>query len=212
MKTALAPKEKALSKSEAAKLRDGILEDIRSVEGRMIAAAIKLDKFVRGQGWTPLGYDSLSAWRDAEIETREFYNLRNVGRLLEAGIEPEAVEKMRLTNINTMVRSLPEKAWVQPEWKAAATELPVGAFEEKARKEAQKAGTEWEYSVRRGFALPKSLADKWDMALRVAEAVDGAARMDERIEAIVSCYLDSPSEMPGKSKQQAFEAAFGDGQ
>ncbi len=195
----------ALTRAEAQKLRDGIVEDFKAAEGRLVEAAIKLDKFVRGEGWVPLGYDTMTDWREKEMNFTQFYTLRHVLRLLEAGVSTDKIQRMSLTNIDTMVRQLPEARWKESAWQKAAADMPVTDFKAKAVAAAEEAGTVQEEIQRRGFPGPKSLVEKWDLALKVAETVDGARRIDERVDAIVSAYLNGQGGRPGKSRLQQYE-------
>jgi len=205
LKIAKPEEQKLLSKSEATKLRDGMLDDFKAAGSRLIAAAIKLDQIVRGQGWKALGYETMTEWREAEIKHSEFYTLRNTTRLLEQGVPPTRVEKMKLTNIDTLVRQLPSSEWAKETWLKAAAELPIKQFEAKAMGEAVERGTAQEEIERRGFAGPTSLIKQWDLALKVAETVDGAKRLEDRVEAIIATYLNSDSQQKGKSKLQRYQ-------
>jgi hypothetical protein len=198
------PKENVMPLAEAKRLRDGIIQDFKTAGASLVSAAIKLDAIVRGQGWKALGYATMTEWRTAELNFSEFFRLRNTMKLLEVGVPPAQVEKMKLTNIDTLVRQLPERDWKDTKWIAAAAEMPVSEFESRAKAEAIDVGTIQEEIERRGFAGPKSLIEQWDMALRVAEAVDGAAGLEARVEAIVACYLNSDSQAPGKTKLQRY--------
>lgn len=204
VKLAKPVEEPLLSKADATKLRDGMLEDFKAAGSRLVAAAVKLDKIVRGQGWKALGYDTMTDWRKAEVNFSEFYTLRNTSRLLEQGIPAARVEKMKLTNIDTLVRQLPPSEWAKETWLKAAAEMPIKQFEAKAIGEATERGTVQEEIERRGFAGPKSLIAQWDLALKVAETVDGARRLEDRVEAIVAAYLNANSQQPGKSKLQRY--------
>lgn len=196
---------KALTKAEAQKLESGMREDFQAAEDRLVAAAIKLDKFVRGEGWKALGFAYLGEWRDARMNYTEFYQLRRVQKLLEAGVPEEKVEQMKLTNIEVMATQLTPAQWNKPEWQKAAIDLPVKDFEEKARTAAHEQGTEVEQVFRRGFVASQSAVEQWDESLRVAEAVDGATRMDNKLDAVCGTYLNSASKQPGKTRRQRYE-------
>jgi len=127
-------------------------------------------------------------------------------KLLSEGVPTEKIERMRITNVNTMARALPPAEWKKPVWQEAAATLPTKEFTVKAHKVSDDLGQHVEILERRGFRVAKSIAENWDLALRIAEALDGAESMERRIEAIVSNYLNSPSEAPGKNKLQAYEA------
>jgi hypothetical protein len=198
------PKEDIMPVAQARQLRDGIIQDFKSAEGSLVAAAIKLDAFTRGVGWKALGYETMTEWRETEIKSTEFFRLRNVNRLLEAGVPVASVEKMKLTNIDVLVRQLPEKEWKKADWQKAAAELPVADFEKRATAEAEDFGTIQEQIERRGFAGPTSLIEQWDLALKVAEAVEGAQKLEARIETIVACYLNSDSQTEGRTKLQRY--------
>ena len=198
------PTASLLDKAGAVALRDALLEDLHAAEHSLVAAALKLGKFRAGKGWLALGYETMTAWREREMNFSEFYKLAHVAWLLDAGVPAEAVEKMKLSNVDAMVRQLPEKLWLDPEWQLAAQELPVADFAARAEAEGEKIGTAIEAMQSRGFRAPLSLCERWDTALKVAEAVDGAVRMEQRVEAIVACYLDSDSAQPGKSRLQRF--------
>lgn len=195
-----------LSHKEAEALQGQIKEGFKLWERNVISTAAAVDKFRRGRGWIALGYQNMTEWREKEIGYADFYYLRNVQKLLEEGVPAEAVEKMRVTNINTMARTLPPKEWKKPEWQEAAAKMATDKFSEKAHGASDEMGQHVELQVARGFHVAKSVADNWDLALKVAEMIDGAESMERRIEAIVSNYLNSPSESAGKNKLQAYEA------
>jgi len=195
-----------LSRAEAEKLQAKIVDDFRNWESSAILAAVDLDQFVRGKGWIALGYERMTDWREKEIPEADFYYLRNVLKLLSEGVPTEKIERMRITNVNTMARALPPAEWKKPVWQEAAATLPTKEFTVKAHKVSDDLGQHVEILERRGFQVAKSIAENWDLALRIAEALDGAESMERRIEAIVSNYLNSPSEAPGKNKLQAYEA------
>lgn len=195
-----------LSRKQAQELQEKIIASFQSWESAAIRMAIDLDKFVRGKGWVALGYQNMTDWREKEIPEADFYYLRNVQKLLAEGVPPEKVEAMRITNVNTMARALPAAEWKKTEWQEAAAKMPIREFTVKAHKVSDDLGQHVEALERRGFQAPKSITDNWDLALRIAEALDRADTMERRIEAIVSNYLNSPSEMAGKNKLQAYEA------
>lgn len=197
-------RDKVLSKAEATKLQDGMTADLKAAEGRMVAAAIKLQQFRDGKGWQARGYTSETKWRIAEWNFTDFWNLRNVSRLLDAGVPAAAVEKMSITNQQAMTRYLPERCWTDKAWQQDAIEMPIADFESKAMGKANDAGLHPEALIRRGFAIPASLAEQWDLCLRVCETVDAAGPIDRRIDAIVSAYLNAPSAEPELSKLQLF--------
>lgn len=194
-----------MSRPEAQKIQAGIIEDLRSADQSLVSAALKLGRLVEGQGWRALGYKNMTDWREKEVPFSDFYNLRNVQRLLSAGVSAERIERMRLTNINTMVRQLPESKWKEESWQTAAEKLPVEKFAAQARETSEKIGMHVEELARRGFSLSASLAEKFDKALKVAEAIEGATTMEMRVEAIVANYLTSPSPMPWMNKLQYYE-------
>lgn len=191
---------------EAEKTQAEIISDLKSADKSLVAAALKLDKFVRGKGWIVLGYRNMNDWREKEIPFSDFYNLRNVQYLLSEGVPAETIEKMPLTNINVMARQLPPSKWKDESWQKAAIELPIAKFSEQAHAAGEKIGMHVEDEVRRGFVVSKSLGDNWDKALKVADAIEGANTIERRIEALVANYLTSPSPEPGKNKLQYFES------
>lgn len=195
-----------MSKPEAQKTQAGIIEDLKSADKSLVAAALKLGKFVTGKGWVALGYQNMTDWREKEIPFSDFYNLRNVQRLLAAGVPAERIERMPLTNINTMARQLPESELKKESWIQAAAELPVDSFAKQVKKRSEEIGMHVEDEVRRGFVVSKSLGDNWDKALKVAEAIEGATTIERRVEALVANYLTSPSPEAGKNKLQYYEA------
>jgi hypothetical protein len=199
------PAPQMMSKSDAQKTQAEIISDLKSADHCLVSAALKLDKFVRGKGWVALGYKNMNDWREKEIDFADFYNLRNVQYLLAEGVPAEAIEKMPLTNINTMARQLPPSKWVEKSWQKAAIELPVARFTEQAQAAGEKIGMHVEVEVRRGFSVSKSIADNWDLALKVAELIEGANTMDARIDALAANYLTSPSPEAGKNKLQYYE-------
>src|SRR5579885_1750422 len=200
------PKEdgEVMPVAEAKRLRDAIIADLRSAEGSLVSAAIRLAKFTKRQGWKALGYETMTEWREAEVRFAEFFRLRNVSKLLEQGVPAESVEKMKFSNIDMLARQLPPSEWKKPEWQKAAAEIPVAEFERRAKARAEDVGTVQEEIERRGFAGPRSLVEQYDLALKVAEAVDGAVRMEERIEIIVATYLNSDSR-GGKTRLQLYQ-------
>jgi hypothetical protein len=197
-----------LTKPQAKNLRDEMIEDLRAAGDRLVRAAVKLDAFVKGKGWIPLGYKTMTEWREQEISSSEFYNLRYVNKLLVAGVPPEMVSNMKLTNIDVMVRELPQSAWLREEWQRKAIDMPVADFCAHVRAEAKEVGTVVEEMHRRGFIGPASLIKNWDLAMRVAESIDGANSMESRIDAIIANYLNSESGVAGKSKLQRYEEIF----
>lgn len=195
-----------LCQKEAQQLQDKIVSGIHEFESSAIRLAIDLDKFIRGRGWVALGYGRMTDWREKEIPEAEFYYLRNVRRLLADGVPAEKIKAMKITNINTMARALPPEQWKNPEWQEAAAKMPTDKFFKKAHRSSDEIGWHVEVLERRGFQVSKSIAENWDVALRIAEAIDGANSMEHRVEAIVSNYLNSPSEIAFKNKLQAYEA------
>lgn len=194
-----------LSRKSAEALQSAIFADFDSADKNLIAGARKLHAFILGNGWRALGYESMTAWRIQEVDARKFYGLKNVMKLLEAGVPPERVERMKLTNIDTLVRSLPPKDW-KDEKILTLAEGPVQIFSEVAEKKSAEEGMHVESLERRGFSLPKSLIDNWDLALKVAELVDGCQSLDRRVEAIIGIYLNSQSREEGLSRLQLYQS------
>lgn len=189
-----------LTKAQALKLEEGFLKDLTSAEQSLISAAIKLDSFVKGRGWTPLGFPTMTEWRIKKVPAAEFYNLRSVNKLIEAGVSPETVKQMRLTNMTEMTRKLPQSAWLDEAWQQDAIKLPVDTFEKKANQFAEESGQHIEEVQRRGFIGSLSLVETWDTAMKVAEIIDSAKSMESRVEAVLAEYLNSNSAVEGKSK------------
>jgi hypothetical protein len=204
-KKAVKPDEKLLPKVAARKISDELGKLFHAAEKSLVQAAILLDKFIRGQGWKALGYKTMTLWREKEIPFSDFYNYRNAMKLLEAGVPAEQVEKIPLTNMNVITRQLPESKWSDPKLLKAA-EGPVKEFERQiSEKESE---TKAEEILRRGFAGPKSLIEKWDLAMKVAEFIDHAEGQEAKIEAVVTEYLNGAYEEEGKSRLQAYEEKF----
>lgn len=193
-----------LSKADAQKLQDSMIAHFEAADQNLIAAALDLAQFKGGEGWLALGYDSMTLWREEEMRFSEFYNLTNVMKLLDAGVAPERIEKLKLTNINKLVRKLPESKWTDEKTLELA-EGPIGVFKAKVDEQSEKIGMHVEALERRGFQVSKSVADSWDLALKVAEMVDGCGPMEKRVEAIVANYLNAESETPGRSRLQLYE-------
>lgn len=197
-----------LSAPEAQALEDGMKADLLSAEKSVIEFAKKLDVFVRGEGWKARGYKGLTEWREKEMPFSEFYNARNVMKLLAAGVPAERIEKIPLTNINTMARQLPPSQWKDETILYDAERSPVVEFENRAKARSNQLGMNVEDAVRRGFEVPKSLADNWDLSLRIAKMVDGCKEFEACIEAIVSTYLNSNSEIPDKTRLQVYQENY----
>ena len=204
--------EKILSESEAQKLEDGIVADFGAAENALVQAAIKLERFIRGRGWQALGFETLGEWKKDRVKHCQFYQLRRVQAVFEKylsdGIpESEAVRiigQMKLTNIETMATQLPPSEWTKSEWQKAAIEMPVADFERKAVAASEEAGMHVEEVFRRGFMLPRTLAEMWDQSLRVAEIVDGCEHIDAKVEAICGAYLHGAGKQPGTTRLQRY--------
>lgn len=80
----------------------------------------------------------------------------------------------------------------------------MATFEAKVEAALEEKHLKVEGAVTRGFRIPKSLAERWDFALKVAETVDGCERMEERVEVLTATYLGSPSGKKGKTREQRF--------
>jgi hypothetical protein len=193
-----------LSETEAAKLQKTIIAHFNSADQNLIAAAVGLKEFKEGKGWEALGYSTMSEWREKEMQFGKFYSLTNVMKLLDAGVSQERIEKMPLTNVDTLTRKLPESKWTDDSILTLA-EGPIKEFDKVASKKSEEIGMHVEDLERRGFKVSKSVADNWDLALRIAETVDGCTVFEKRIEAIVSNYINAESEIEGKSKLQVYE-------
>jgi hypothetical protein len=208
--TAIATKEPSmLARPQAEALQKGIIQDLKAAESSVVAAAIKLEDFKRGRGWVALGFPGMTEWRKASIPESQFYNARSAMKLLDAGVPTEDVEKMPLTNINTMARSLPESDWKKPEVLRAA-QGPIASFEQFATKRSDDVGMNVEELVGRGFRLPLGIAKNLDLALAVAETVDQLRGVDRRVEVILATYLNSASETPGRSRLQMYYDLVGE--
>lgn len=207
------PVEIMLSVAEAKALEEGMKADLLASERSIIAFAKKLDKFVRGEGWKVLAdkegkpYKGLTEWREAEMPFSEYYNARAVMKLLRAGVSADQVDKMQLTNINTMVRQLPPSQWKEEKILAAA-EGPIASFGRQATKLSNEIGMNVEEQLSRSISGPKSLIDNWDLSLRIAGTIDGCKDFESKIEAIVSTYLNSNSEIPGKTRLQLYQENY----
>jgi hypothetical protein len=195
-----------LTKPQASALSEGMKADLSTAEDRIIAFAVKLKQFIGGKGWLALGYDGLTEYREAELSFSEFYNARAAIKLLDAGVSPDDVRKMKLSNMQTLVRQLPEAEWNDSKTIDLA-QGPIAKFTEFAEKKSQEMGLAIERREPRGFNVPKSVADNWDLALRVAQFVDGCESLEQRIEAIVANYLNSESEVAGKSRLELYRQA-----
>lgn len=193
-----------LSKEEASVLRDGILDDFGDAGRSIISAAIKLRQFRMGKGWLALGYPTETEWREAEIPWQEFQNARAAIKMLDVGVEPEILERMKISNVHSMVKHLPEKKWLDPNIQAAAISETVANFDVQVRAKAETLGTLAEDWHARGWHGPASVVENWDLALKVAELVDGAKALDKRVDAIIATYLNSQSARPGLSRLQLY--------
>jgi hypothetical protein len=195
-----------LTRPEASALSEAMKMDLASAEGNIIAFAIKLKRFIAGKGWLSLGYAGLTEYREAELSFSEFYNARAAVKLLDAGVSPDDVRRMKLSNMQTLVRQLPEAEWKD----AKVIDLaqgPIATFTQFAEKKSQEMGLAIERREPRWFRVPKSVAENWDLALNVAQYVDGCETFEQRIEAIVASYLNSESEIPGKSRLELYRQA-----
>lgn len=192
-----------LSEPEAAKLQDTIIKHFKSADQNLVAAAIGLKEFKEGKGWEALGYTTMSEWREKEMQFGKFYSLTNVMKLLDAGVSQERIEKMPLTNVDTLTRKLPPSKWTDDTVLKSA-EGPIKEFEAKVTKQSEEIGMHVEDLEKRGFKVSKSIAESFDLALNVAEHVDGCKHIEKKIEAIVSNYLNAESETEGMSKQQVY--------
>ena len=105
--------------------------------------------------------------------------------------------------MNALTRQLPESQWKDDKILDAAAG-PVAAFEKRVTKKSEDMGQHVEEEIPRGFKIPKTVADNWDLALKVAMVVDACATMDKRVEIILATYLNSASEVPDKSRLQLF--------
>jgi len=92
-----------LSEDEARRLSQEISYRLQRVASAITEAAYALKRFISGRGWIALGYRSLNAWREANIGEREYWNVRNAIRLLDAGVPPEAIARMPITSIQMIV-------------------------------------------------------------------------------------------------------------
>lgn len=199
-----------LCKADAVKLNSEIKSGFKSYMRERAKTAEKLNEFIVGKGWLALGYQNMTDWREKEIGEGEFYYLRNMLKLLSEGVPPSVAERIPITNINTMARTLTPKEWKDEKWQKAAAEMKTDEFQEKAQKSSDEEGRHVEILDHRGFSASRSIIKNWDLALRIAETLDGADTMERRVEAIVSNYLNSPSEKEGKNKLQAYEELIAD--
>lgn len=196
-----------LTKPQASALSEGMKADLSTAEDRIIAFALKLKQFIAGKGWSALGYSGLTEYREAELGFSEFYNATRVIKLLDAGVEPDDVREMRLTNIEKLVKYLPPSAWKD----AKTIELaqgPIAPFARFVEEKSETMGMAVESDESRGFRVSRSVADKWDEALRVAKLIDGCETMEKMIETIVANYLNSESEVAGKSRLQVYLESY----
>lgn len=200
-----------LSKEEAGKLRDGILDDLAQSASRQIEAALKFRRFVVGRGWEALGYESLTAWREAEVRFGEFYKLRRIAELIAAGVAEKDIRAIvaarRATNLDGLYQlyRVQPKLLTEGKWVEEARQLPIADFEAKVEKELVRRGAEPEATVPVSLGqLPTGVAEKLRLALKVAEEVDGAKNKAEAVEAIAANYLNAASDEPGKSKLQRY--------
>jgi len=173
-----------LSKSQAKELEKGIVADITAAEGSVVAAAEKIEAFIRGKGWKVLGFTGMNEWRDERMNFSLFYNARNAAKLLAAGVPAATVERMKLTNINTLTRKLPESKWNDEKVLELAAG-PVKEFDAKVSKQSNEIGMNVEDLVSRGFRVSVSLAESWDKAIRIARLVDGCKDIESCVEALV---------------------------
>lgn len=193
------------TKDEALRLQEGIKQLLRVTGASLVEAAIQLDAFKKRRGWEALGYQSMTAWRTVELQASEFYTLRDVTKLLDAGVPSEIVNKMPVTNIQVLTRKLPPSAWKNKQWQQKAIDLPVATFERAATEASADIGMHVEEMQRRGFVLPVSLAEVWDDTLRAIEVLEGVRKMEQKIEMLLSEYLNGPSAMPGRSRLQRYQ-------
>ena len=198
-----------LTKTQALELEKGIVGDFQSAEKSVVAASLKYEKFVNGKGWVALGFPGQTEWREARIPFAEFYNARAAMKLLKAGVPPEQVEKMKLTNINTMTRSLPQSSWLDPKIQTLA-EGPIAEFAAVAGKESESIGMHVEREDVRGFKGSASLIKNWDLCISIAKLVDGCNTQEKQIEALVACYLNGNSGTPGMSRIQLYQENYGE--
>jgi len=198
-----------LTKTQATELQNGIIADFQSAERSIVAAAVKYEKFVNGKGWVALGFKGLTEWREAKVPFSEFQNARNASKLLRAGVPAEQVDKMKLTNINTMARSLPQSSWLDPKIQTLA-EGPIAEFAAVAGKESEAIGMHAEKDDVRGFKASASIIRNWDLALSIAKLVDGCKTGEQQVEALVANYLNGNSGEPGLSRLQLYQQNYGE--
>ncbi len=193
-----------LTKSEASKLQDGIKRALRTAGQGFVEAAVQLDTFKKGRGWLALGYDTMTEWRTKEIQSTEFYNLRDVSKLLEVGVSAEVVGQMPISNIQTLVHRLPRSIWLQESWQRNAIEMSVATFEKAATTSSEERGMHVEEMERRGFVLPISLAKQWDETMRIIETLEDIRMMEQKVELLITEYLNGLSKIAGVSRVQRY--------
>jgi len=192
-----------LSRAEAAELDAGIDKDMQSANKSLIAMAIKLDQFKAGQGWKALGFLTMNEWREKKMNFSTFYNATAAMKLLNAGVPAKQVESLSLTNMNEIVRKLPQNKWTDPEILKAATGS-VATFEKIVTQKSDEICMHIEERGVRSFSAGKSSLEKWDLAMKIAESVEGCQDAETRVEAVCAAYINSASREVGKTKQDLY--------